>query len=382
MKLCYKLISDLANQAGIVITDQPLSQIATLGSHISISVTIISSAVTCQWYLNGIAISGANELNYNIPAMTYLDAGSYTAILTSNTGSQITQAAQLSVLSPGRIVNFSVLSNISPDNQVFSVGFVSGGLETQGTQALLIRAVGPTLGRVPFNLPNVLLDPALSVFNSSKTPIASNDDWGSSAINFDAVLAANVSTGAFPLISATSLDSALVVNLKQGAYTVQISGKNENTGNVLAEVYDMTPSGMYQISFPRLVNVSSLVQVLTGGTLTAGFVISGSTLETVLIRVSGPTLAMPPFNLIGTLIDPKLTLFDSTSKVLATDTGWAGNITLSQAAKQVGAFPFISTASSDSAVLMILKSGAYTVQITSRTGVKGVVLIEIYEVSM
>ena len=49
----------------------------------------------------------------------------------------------------------------------------------------------------------------------------------------------------FSFLAATSLDSALVVNLKQGVYTVQISGKNENTGNVLAEVYDMTPSGMY-----------------------------------------------------------------------------------------------------------------------------------------
>jgi hypothetical protein len=43
--------------------------------------------------------------------------------------------------------------------------------------------------------------------------------------------------GAFPL-NANSKDSALVLQLNPGAYTVQVTGGGGTTGAVLVEVYD------------------------------------------------------------------------------------------------------------------------------------------------
>jgi hypothetical protein len=129
------------------------------------------------------------------------------------------------------------------------------------------------------------------------------------------------------------------------------------------------------------VNLSCLEQVSSGGILSAGFVVGGSTAVQVLIRASGPTLAAAPFNLLGTIPDPKLTLF-SGSTVLATNTGWGGSTSITAANKATGAFQFVNSASKDSAVVFTLQPGAYTVQASSASGIAGVTLIEVYEVPM
>ena len=114
--------------------------------------------------------------------------------------------------------------------------------------------------------------------------------------------------------------------------------------------------------------------------LTAGFVIAGTTPEQVLIRASGPTLAATPFNVPGTIADPKLTVYNSSSTVLATNTGWGGSAAITIANSATGAFQFSSPTSKDSAVVITLQPGAYTVQATSASGAAGVTLIEVYEV--
>jgi hypothetical protein len=45
--------------------------------------------------------------------------------------------------------------------------------------------------------------------------------------------------GAFALPS-TSADSAVLVTLSAGAYTVQVSGVNGTTGNALVEIYEVS----------------------------------------------------------------------------------------------------------------------------------------------
>jgi hypothetical protein len=172
-----------------------------------------------------------------------------------------------------------------------------------------------------------------------------------------------------------------VTSLKAGSYTVQVAGKNGVSGNVIAEVYDNTPTNSYTIATPRLLNLSCLEQVSAGGILSAGFVIGGNTSEQVLIRVSGPTLAGAPFNLTGTIPDPKVTIFNSSSAILATNSGWGGNAAITAANSAAGAFQFANGTSKDSAVLITLLPGAYTVQATSVSGTAGITLIEVYEVT-
>ena len=286
-------------------------------------------------------------------------------------------AAQLSILStpnPGRLVNLSVLTMDGPGAQMLTLGFVNGGSGTVGSEPLLIRASGPAL--TAFNVPTVLADPTLTLFQGSNV-VVTNDNWGSSTTNVTAVNTAEAATGAFQLTPTTSLDAAVVQSLSsvQGGYTVQVQGNNNGVGNALAEVYDNTTN--YTATSPRLVNLSCRQLVPANGTLTAGFVISGTTSKTVLIRASGPTLAS--YNVPGTMTDPQISVFSGTT-VIASNAGWAGDTALATAAANVGAFPYASNTSKDSAVLMTLAPGSYTVQATSVSGTAGVTLIEVYEV--
>ena len=60
-----------------------------------------------------------------------------------------------------------------------------GGFVVQGdggtTKRVLIRVLGPTLSRAPFNLPDVLDDPEMEIRNAAGEIIIKNDDWSTAA---------------------------------------------------------------------------------------------------------------------------------------------------------------------------------------------------------
>jgi len=127
-----------------------------------------------------------------------------------------------------------------------------------------------------------------------------------------------------------------------------------------------------------LVNFSNLQDLQAGSTTTAGFEISGTIPQEVLIRASGPGLQQ--FGLTGTLATPEITLYNSSGSVLATDSGWGGSAALQTAFAETGAFAFAS-GSADSAILTSLPPGNYTAQVKSTSGTDtGYVLIEVYVV--
>jgi cyclophilin family peptidyl-prolyl cis-trans isomerase len=359
------------------ITSQPVSQTITAGSSVVFTTAIISSAgASYQWNFNGTAIAGATSSTYLIQAAGSSKAGNYTCTITNAAGTTTTSPASLSVITsqnPGRLVNLSVLTMDGPVSQLLTIGFVSGGAATLGSEQLLIRATGPALTN--FSVANVLADPMLTLYQGSNV-IASNDNWGSTATNIAAVNAADAATGAFTLPSSTSLDAALVQTLPSGGYTIQVAGKGAQVGNALAEVYDNTLS--YTASSPRLVNLSCMQQVAANGLLTAGFAISGTTSKTVLIRASGPTLTT--FGVQNVMPDPQINVFNSNTTVIASNAGWAGDTSITTAQTAVGAFAFTSTTSKDSAVLITLAPGSYSAQATSASGAAGTTLIEVYEV--
>jgi cyclophilin family peptidyl-prolyl cis-trans isomerase len=359
------------------ITSQPVSQTITAGSSVVFTTAIISSAgASYQWNFNGTAIAGATSSTYLIQAAGSSKAGNYTCTITNAAGTTTTSPASLSVITsqnPGRLVNLSVLTMDGPGSQLLTIGFVSGGAATLGSEQLLIRATGPALGN--FSVANVLADPMLTLYQGSNV-IASNDNWGSTAANIAAVNAADAATGAFTLPSITSLDAALVQTLPSGGYTIQVAGKGAQVGNALAEVYDNTLS--YTASSPRLVNLSCMQQVAANSLLTAGFAISGTTSKTVLIRASGPSLTT--FGVQNVMPDPQINVFNSNTTVIASNAGWAGDTSITAAQTAVGAFAFTSTTSKDSAVLITLAPGSYSAQATSASGAAGTTLIEVYEV--
>ncbi len=265
---------------------------------------------------------------------------------------------------PGRLVNMSIRTNAGTGDNTLIVGVGLGGAGTSGDKAVLLRAVGPTLG--VFGVGGALPDSVMTVFQGS-TQIAQNDDWAGS---FDFA-----SVGAFAFAT-PARDAAIYNNAApSGSYSIQITGKNNATGVALAEVYDATPSASFTATTPRLVNVAARTQVGTGDNiLIAGFVVGGSTPVRVLVRAVGPTLGV--FGVSGVLADPRLSVI-SEGRIVAENDNWLA----ADAATfpTVGAFN-LTAGSRDAALVVTLQPGSYTAQVSGVNSTTGVALVEVYEV--
>src|SRR5262249_19092988 len=149
-------------------------------------------------------------------------------------------------------------------------------------------------------------DPVLSVYNSSGTLIATNDNWQT-----DAGATFMVQNGYAP---PDPLDSAtLRVNLAPGAYTAVVRGRNGTQGISLAEVYEIYSPGLNS----KLGNVSGRGFVGTGdNVLISGFIIGDIGSGTVIVRAIGPSLGS--IGVSQPISDPVLTIYDSHGAVIAT----------------------------------------------------------------
>jgi hypothetical protein len=169
-------------------------------------------------------------------------------------GSIISSAATLSILNGadfGRLVNLSILTNVSATDPLFTLGTVIGGAGTGGSKPLLVRAAGPALAQL--GVAGALADPKLDVF-SGPAITSTNDDWGGTV----ALTNAFNQIGAFAYASPGSKDAASFnPTTAAGAYTIQVSGVGGATGLVIAELYDASPAGAVSAGTLRLVNVLS-----------------------------------------------------------------------------------------------------------------------------
>ena len=177
------------------------------------------------------------------------------------------------------------------------------------------------------------------------------------------------------------------------AGTFTISGSYNGTSGSAQGTFIITylqPLTVVSVPTNRLINISTRGYVGTGSeTLIGGFVVSGTATETVLLRGIGPTLGA--FGVTGYLVTPQLTLFDNAGNAVATNIGWgnasvAGSSTLvaniqkatSGNFSTVGAFS-LPSGSADSAMVVTLPSGSYTLQVTGTSNSTGIGLLEAYE---
>jgi hypothetical protein len=363
-------VTVLSLKENLQIVSQPIERFASLGGSATFSVTAGGPApYSYQWNFNGAPIAGATGSSYTVTNAQPADAGPYTVTVTSGANSVTSQPANLTVSSGStatRLINISTRAMVGTGANILIPGFVVTG---PGTETLLIRADGPSLAG--FGVSGVLAQPTLSVFSGS-TVIASNTGWGTSS-NPSLIATTAAQVGAFAWASG-SADCAVIVNLSAGSYTVQISGVNGTTGVALAEVYEVASGGT------RLANISTRAKVGTGGNiLIPGFVISGPGTEQLLVRADGPSLTQ--FSVSGVLAQTILGVY-SGSALVASNTGWSTGADPSQiaaVAAQVGAFSFAS-GSGDSAQIVNLAAGPYTIQISGVNNTTGVALAEIYEV--
>lgn len=369
----YSITKAVPTASAPTFTRSPQSVSALPGGTVILSVTA-TAAATYQWYRNGVALPGATTPTYSIrAAAAATHAGTYTVVATNSVGATTSTAATLTIApsaNPGRFINLSVLAPLAAD-QTLTLGLYTGGAGTTGTQPLLVRGLGPALQ--PFGVSDYLPDPRLSIHRQATgEQLSANDNWAGHA----AVAAANAAYTGLPLGNPASLDAATLVTLPSAApYTIQVRGDGTTGGRVLAEVYDATPA--YTPAAPRLTNLSTNTAVALHGSLTIGFTLAGDTARTVLVRVSGP--ALRSFDPRSYMPDPQLKLYQGQT-LLHTNAGWRDDPLVKSAAAAVGAFPIADGTSHDSAVVVTLAPGSYTVTATSVTGSPGPVIIEAYEV--
>lgn len=274
------------------------------------------------------------------------------------------------------LMNLSVRCITTPEAPVI-VGFAISG--TTGKQ-VLVRAVGPTLGRAPFNVAGMLADPNLQLSRAGAA-VGQNNDWGNPAANAAALTAATSRAGAFPLATG-STDAALLNTLNPAVYSMLIGG---GTGIVLAEIYEVPVANELPGS-RRLINTSTLGVVAPDFPLFAGFVIGGTGPQRLLIRAVGPTLAAAPFNVAGALANPQFTVFRGATVVRTSDDWFRDTeaAAIRDAAARVRAFA-LGAQSLDAAMLIFLEPGAYTAQVSGPANAPpaaatGRVLVEVYEI--
>jgi hypothetical protein len=195
---------------------------------------------------------------------------------------------------------------------------------------------------------------------SGSSKVGENDDWNAN------ILATFARVGAFNL-NAGSKDSALIANV-DGSASVQTSGSAG--GVVLVEVYDVLPGNSQ-----RLVNLSARNQAGTGAdALVAGFSLSGSGTKRLLIRAVGPTLGA--FGVPSVLADPKLEIFEGSTKIAENDNWDAG---LAGSFGAVGAFGLPSNSRDSALIITVRANQGYTAQVSGADGGTGEALVEVYE---
>ena len=373
-----------------IIVAQPVGLSVAQGANATFTVKASGSpAPTFQWKKNGKNINGATAATLTLSSVSSTDAADYTVEASNSIGwlasNRATLVVKASTATPARrrangavddgstadvvlqsrIVNLSVRSRAGSGDNGLIVGFVVGGAVNK---PMLLRGVGPSL--TEFGVGDVLADPKLSLYSGS-VMTATNDDWALGA-NAPEIANTGAILGAFSLREA-STDSAMLANLGAGAYTVQVGGKNDETGVALVEVYDAASDNA-----ASLVNLSVRTFVGAGGEApNLGFVVAGNTPKRVLIRAVGPTLGA--FGVSGTLDDPQLELFKNGVRVGLND-NWEGDAALSATFASVGAFGLTDVNSKDAVMLVTLEPGAYTVVASGVGGSTGIALVEVYDV--
>ncbi len=271
-----------------------------------------------------------------------------------------------------RLINISTRGQVGTGSDLMISGFVITGPQPK---PVLIRAAGPTLA-ASFGLTGTLTAPVLTLVDSENRNVATNTGW-TTAANVAAITSTAARVGAFPF-AANSADSAILTTLTPGAYTTLVSGANNTTGLSIVEVYDADPLSN---EGSRAINISTRGVAGSGqNKMIAGFIIGGAAARRVLIRAVGPGIAGAPFNVGGTLAEPQIELYNSRSLLHATAGAWGLQSNADEirgSAQAVSAFA-LPEGSKDSAMVVTLLPGAWTVQVGGPGTTTGVVLVEVY----
>ena len=257
---------------------------------------------------------------------------------------------------PGKALNIATRVFVNTGERVSIAGLIITG---DIAKKVLIRGIGPSLAAS--SVPDPLMNPTLTLFDSSGGPLQLNDDWMDSP-DAPEIIASG-------LAPKDDRESAIVANLAPGQYTAALAGKDDTIGNGLIEVYDLA-SG----TSSTLGNVSTRGFVGTGdNAMIGGIVIGSGENPIVVVRALGPTLGALGIN--EPLLDPTIELFDQNGTVLDSNDDWRDG-----QPQAVIATELAPDDDRESALVAFPAPGSYTAVVRGKNNTTGVALVEAYRI--
>lgn len=340
-----------------VITSQPTSQTVEALSTVIFSVTATGSPTpTIQWYRDGVTYGSWAGSSLVIYGASSADAGNYTAVATNSAGSVTSNPATLTIGSSTVPPPTSTPEAIAP---VIVTQPVSLSVDRHGTATFTVVATGTPA-------------PTYTWYRNGIT----FPGWTNATLTLSAVTSNDA--GAYTVVvtnaAGTVTSNAATLSIAKGKSDFrQIVGDDSTVGS--------TPQRSDVVGGSRLVNLSVRSTAGSGNdSLIVGFVVSGGSEKSLLIRGSGP--ALDSFGVSGVLSDPTLALY-SGSALLAANDDWSAATdaaSIAPASASAGAFT-LPEASRDAALLTNVSSGAYTGQVSGKDSASGIALIELYDLA-
>jgi hypothetical protein len=250
-------------------------------------------------------------------------------------------------------INVSTRLRVETGDNIGIGGFIITGNQSK---QVLMRGIGPSLAQ--YGVANVLGDPIIELHDSTHA-IATNDNWK------DTQRSAIQASGLAPQ---NDLESAILMTLSPGSYTVFVQGTNQSSGVALVEVYDLSPT-----DGSKLTNISTRGRVQLGdNVMIGGFILGGDGggSLTVLVRAIGPSLAQYG---LQALADPTLELHNGNGALIAQNDDWRSD--QEQAIINSG---FPPSDNHESAILATLAPGNYTAIVRGKNSTSGVALVEVF----
>ena len=376
--------SALAPDAAVAFADEPLFHkevdlSAYRGKTISVRFRYFMGAdnragsTPFGWYVDNVALNFANwadrVITNNTSFLDHQPSGSYCyrvrstfsvggASLPSAFSNIVTTQVASGVLPPPRLQNMSARARVLTGDNVLIGGF----LVRDAPKRVVVRAIGPSLQSDGQAVQGRMTDPTLELHRQgTPVPIAVNDDWQSNKTEVEQT----------HLAPTSPKESAIVMTLDPGDYTVVMKGKNGETGIGLVEIYDIdapnAPAVLRNLSARAFVDSDD--NVLIGGFIAGP---SNTSTTRVVVRAIGPSLKS---QLPEALDDTTLEVRDANGSSPITNDDWQQ----SPDATAIATAGLAPTHPNESAVMLpALAAGMHTAIVRGKGNPRGVGLVELY----
>lgn len=200
----------------------------------------LSTAAELRETATRIGAFALNEGSADAALLVDLEPGIYTATVSGGGAADIAKQGVIIVEAyavekngaGSRLINRSTRGFVSKDDSTMIAGLVVSGT---AARTYLLRLVGDTLA--DFGVSSPVDDPLMTLFRDGQA-VRINDDWDHPPIHQAMLREKMAELGAFELIDRQ--ESAMLLTLAPGAYTVRVAGFDQNSEGVgLIEFYEV-----------------------------------------------------------------------------------------------------------------------------------------------